>query len=164
MVIGVFAISCDKTNPKPSPPKALTRLTPDQMAGANDVRAKVGLPIINNDWFLYRSAGNQEDWKMRKSDFVTKTVIFDLSGNIVSEENTFSSGAKYTDLEGEGIEYITLRYNYQDQQMAAYYAGTNAGTKAALAPVSMPFNFTTNYVQVMTTVRVATKGWLHPVK
>ncbi|HXI73727.1 MAG TPA: hypothetical protein VNN22_25575 [Verrucomicrobiae bacterium] len=170
IAVGVFMVSCDNKDQKPSPPKissypaAHTRLTTDQMASANVVREKVSLPIIDDDWFLYRSTDNQEDWKMRKSDFVTKTVLFDLSGNIVSEDNTYSSGAKYTDLEGEGIEYITLRYNYQDQQLAAYYAGTNTTTKAALVAVSMPSGFTTNFVQVMTSVRIATKGWVHPVK
>ena len=173
MILGaIVGGGCDNNNGQGKSPSNsardsetyVTRETPQQLTRDNEVRTKIGLPVIDGEWYLYRSRGNQEDWRMHNSDAVTKSVFFDSVGNTLNEDNSYFSGKKYVDVEGQGFEEIIISYDYRTNKIGLYYSGTNSSAIALVSQFATPFNISTNIVGAMGAARNATKGWAHPVE
>jgi hypothetical protein len=126
----------------------------------NLLRKEIGLRLIGPDLVLYRSRPTQEDWQRAKSGFPAKAVFKNLTGQVLSEEDYYYSGAQFTDREGHGWERITVHYDYGIKEVVLSYTGTNKATEAILSKYLMPFNGpSTNISGVMAAVKTAAAGW-----
>jgi hypothetical protein len=158
----VFLAACKRQSDSlPSTPQATINQTTNlELIAENKLRQELGLRVIKGDWILYRDIGSQEDWKISKNGFPSKTVFKDSQGRISEEEDYYYSGNEFYDTEGHGWEFVTIHYNYGSKQVYLAYSGTNKTTEAILSKYFMTINgASSDAAGAVTTLRKVIIDW-----
>lgn len=123
----------------------------------NVARSSIGIRLIQDDWVLYRSEFNADDWRAKPLDgYTTKRVFRSPAGSVSEEEDYYYSGATFTNRDGIWSEFITVNYNYGSGQIRVLYTGTNRGVEARLAQFE---NCTPKVQETMLVVGGLVKNW-----
>jgi hypothetical protein len=110
---------------------------PTDVDETNEVRAKIGLREIQEDWTFYGKQFNADSWKKNGAIGECKKVQRGVRGKMILwEEDYYYSGATYTDIDGTGWEFLTIHYDYRTDQLCVAYVGIN--TKSESLVSSLP--------------------------
>lgn len=105
------------------------------VAHDNLVRSSIGLRMVEENWVLYRSNKDVDDWKSSPTDgHLAKRVFKTDHGGIRKEEDYYYSGKQFTDREGIWAEFVTVNYDYSLKSLRALYVGTNQSIAEAISP------------------------------
>ncbi len=127
------------------------------VAQNNLARSVIGLRLVQDNWVLYRSESDFDDWKATASDdHLSKRVFKGSGGGIVEEEDFIYSGRKFTDSDGTWSEFVTVNYRYESKQVRVLYTGTNQSIKATLAPFE---NHSDKVKEALAAVEAVVKIW-----
>lgn len=91
----------------------------------NETRSRLGLRPVGEQWILYRSDSQQDEWKTQVTGGIAKLVVKDEAGNPIREVDRYVSGKEYEDHEGHDYESVTVTYDYRARQLVVSYQGTN---------------------------------------
>ena len=101
---------------------------PKQKFGSdsNAYRKKLGLEILPNDWKAISVGENFTIWKNPIADkllqegkplFFSKSVKYNQDNKLVSEEDLYYSGKKFTTIDGSESESVSIKYFFRPQKL-----------------------------------------------
>ena len=126
----------------------------------NPLCKEIGLPLMGDNWILYKSTATEEHWVVREGSPSGKTILKDTLGNILKEEDHYYSGARFTSAHDYGWEFISALYDYRIKQISLSYSGTNEAAAAMAAPFKMTSNGgSTNVVDAIAALRKIAANW-----
>ena len=95
---------------------------PDEViAKTNEIRKKLGVRQIQDDWTFYGRQFGEEKWKDANGDGCKVVVYNENYEDILREYDTYRSGRTFQSLDpdgGIGPEFLAITYDYQQKRFA----------------------------------------------
>jgi len=118
------------------------------VAKTNEVRKKLGIREIKDDWQFYLHEFGVDKWHYGGGGLECKTVqLNEELDRILLETDLYYSGIVWTDIDGTNREFVTLTYDYNEGLFYVVYNGQQAKLNALrnrLAPTYYGFKAETN--------------------
>jgi hypothetical protein len=138
------AVSCEFSSTPPAPPAATFT--------ENAERARLGLRVVQTNWFFCGEQLGEEDWKISKTDGNIAKRIYRYDHKLSWEDDCYYSGKSLPPgVSRTGAESVLVHYDYDAREFAVEYIGVDPSI-ISLFDKAGPTLVTTNDLSVADTI------------